>query len=297
MLSADMPAPRMSSPGGHCNASSTRCNSRNERLPDATPRHYVCRYNGGSSADIRRANGMDPDEDGRWLTYSELADARGIDRQSARRLASRLKWRRQTDNHQVVRVYVPLERADRPRRQRDMSTDASADTPADTSADMSRAISALEAAIAALRERAEADAGAVAGLREHLEQANNRAEMEHSRADRAEQGRDAERAQADALRDRLNAMQAQLADAHAALQAAEVANTRADTERERADRAEAGRDGERVRADELRARIEALQAQLTARQEVVDAAEAIRRADDARLALSRWARLRQAWRG
>jgi chromosome segregation ATPase len=72
----------------------------------------------------------------------------------------------------------------------------------------------------------------------------------------------------------------------------------------RADRAEAGREradqalvGERARADTLRDRIEALQVQLAARQEVVDAAEAIRQADDRRRALGRWARLRAAWRG
>jgi hypothetical protein len=37
--------------------------------------------------------------------------------------------------------------------------------------------------------------------------------------------------------------------------------------------------------------------QLTARQEVIDAAEALRQADDARKALGRWARVRRAWRG
>jgi hypothetical protein len=124
------------------------------------------------------------------------------------------------------------------------------------------------------------------------------------RAERAEQGRDAERARADALRDRLTTMQEQLADAHAALQAAEVAMTRAqqaeasrDTERQRADRAEQGREADRARADVLQAKLDDMRAQLTARQEVIDAAEAIRKADDARLARGRWARLRAAWRG
>jgi hypothetical protein len=58
---------------------------------------------------------------------------------------------------------------------------------------------------------------------------------------------------------------------------------------------------ERARGDALRERIEALQAQFElathARQEVVDAAEAIRQANDRRLRLSRWARLRAAWQG
>jgi transcription elongation GreA/GreB family factor len=67
--------------------------------------------------------------------------------------------------------------------------------------------------------------------------------------------------------------------------------------RRRADQAEEGRDGERARADALRERLDAIQVQLAARQEVVAAAEAIREANDRRLALGRWARLRRAWRG
>ena len=114
----------------------------------------------------------------------------------------------------------------------------------------------------------------------------------------------AEREHADMLRDRLNAMQEQLADAHAVLQAAEATATRAqqaeagrDAARMRADRAEQEREADRARADGLQAKLDDMQERLTARQEVVDAAEAIRNADDARLARSRWARLRAAWRG
>ena len=47
----------------------------------------------------------------------------------------------------------------------------------------------------------------------------------------------------------------------------------------------------------LRDRLDAMQVELSARQEVVDAAEAIRQANDKRLAMGRWARLRAAWRG
>ena len=231
-----------------------------------------------------------------WMTYGEIAAARGIKRAAAIRLVQRHRWtKREGSNDGFAHILVPAEWA-KP-GDRTPPDDVEQRRPTTSPRDNTRTISALQAAIAALRE--------------HLEQANRRTEADaatiaklEQRADRAEQGRDAERAQADALRDRLNAMQAQLADAHAALQAAEAANTRADraeratnTERERADRAEAGRDGERARADELRARIEAMQAQLAARQEVVDAAEAIRRADDARRALSRWGRFRRAWRG
>ena len=133
---------------------------------------------------------MDAGQEGKWLTYAELADARGIDRQSARRMANRTHWRRQKDNHGVVRVYVPLAQAERQRRQRDIS----ADTPAVMPADMSAVTRPLEAAIAILRKQ--------------LELANSRAEQ-------AEAGRDAERSRADALRDRIKALQVQLATAEA----------------------------------------------------------------------------------
>src|SRR6516165_6881540 len=51
---------------------------------------------------------MDHD-DGRWLTYPELAAVRDIDKPSAIRLATRKKWRRQRDNRRIVRVLVPPE--------------------------------------------------------------------------------------------------------------------------------------------------------------------------------------------
>jgi hypothetical protein len=123
-------------------------------------------------------NGGDAD-DGRWLTYAELAEARDIDHQSARRLASRQKWRRQRDNHGIVRVYVPATQAEPHRSQKDMSADKSVDT----TADISHIVSVLEAAVTGLRERAEL--------------ADGRAELERARADRAEQARYAEQARAE----------------------------------------------------------------------------------------------------
>jgi hypothetical protein len=144
---------------------------------------------------------MDASEEGRWMTFTELADFRCIDRQSARRLASRQKWRRQKDNHGIVRVYVPLILADRRVATADTSADMAADMSADITADMSRAISTLEAAISTLREQ--------------LEQSNRR-------VDRAEQGRDAERSRADALRDQIEALRVQLADRQEVVDASEA---------------------------------------------------------------------------
>ena len=102
-------------------------------------------------------------DDGRWLTYPELAAVRGIDKPSAIRLATRKKWRRQRDNRRVVRVLVPTEwlspryqSADQPMDRRDQDMDPSSDQT-----DFAAALAAVQAAhageVAALH-------GQVAGL-------------------------------------------------------------------------------------------------------------------------------------
>ena len=53
---------------------------------------------------------MDDARDGtRWLTYGELAAARGISKASATRLAFRKHWPRRTGNDGQARVAVPLD--------------------------------------------------------------------------------------------------------------------------------------------------------------------------------------------
>jgi hypothetical protein len=49
------------------------------------------------------------DANGTWMTYDELAAARGIDRIAAVKLALRNAWRKQRDRYRVARVRVPLE--------------------------------------------------------------------------------------------------------------------------------------------------------------------------------------------
>jgi hypothetical protein len=93
-------------------------------------------------------------DDGRCMTFAELATARGISRASASKLVRRRKWRRQTDNRGTVRILVPAEAMDSPSvspsaRPSDNPSVGPSDSPLDTS----RAISALEAALAALDER------------------------------------------------------------------------------------------------------------------------------------------------
>jgi chromosome segregation ATPase len=231
---------------------------------------------GNASADVS--------DDGRWLTYDELAQIRGISRPSAERLVLRNRWRRQRDNQRVVRILVPLDRLSD-----DTSDHASADTSADVSSDVSGAIGAFEAALEAIKS---AHAGEISALRERAETAERRAEA-------ADTDRRAAQVRADqAMRDR-------------------------DAERQRADRSEQGREGERARADALRDRMDILQAQLTAveaegaasdvavaeltaelrdarrqAEEEVQAAETRREAEAAaRRSLGLVARLRAAWRG
>ena len=141
-----------------------------------------------------------------------------------------------------------------------------------------RLIAAFEATTTSLSERA-------ASAEKRADQAETRADRaeqaltgERRRADRAEAARDVERAGA---------------DAHAALQAAATAEARTERDKEQI---EQGRETAEASADELRTRLDDMQVQLTTQHEVVDAATAVRQADDTRRALGRWARLRAAWR-
>jgi hypothetical protein len=99
-------------------------------------------------------------EDGRWLSYAEIAAARGINKLSAERLVRRHRWRRQPDNQGGVRIFVPLTWVESPAQLAD--TDQ-ADSGPDVKPDIEEAVAALEAALAVLadqlmRERARADA-------------------------------------------------------------------------------------------------------------------------------------------
>src|SRR5690349_202479 len=97
----------------------------------------------------------DGDTDGtHWLSYAELAEARGISKRSAIRLTFRHRWQRQKGNDGTVRVAVPMSELERKpdARAPDVRDDIHVDTHAD-----SGTIKALEAAVSELRERAERD--------------------------------------------------------------------------------------------------------------------------------------------
>jgi hypothetical protein len=139
------------------------------------------------------ANGSaDEEADSRWMTYTELATARRITTSSAIKLVLRRGWRRQKDNHGTMRALVPPDCWE-PARGRN----------ADDDAYVREAIGALEASVAALRERAEA--------------AEQMARSERDRADRAVQARDGELMRSNSLRDRIDVLRAELADAMEAL--------------------------------------------------------------------------------
>jgi hypothetical protein len=209
-------------------------------------------------------------EEGRWMTYAELAAIRGIDRQSAARLSWRRHWRRQKDNHGTLRVFVPIE-------WQDGSQDASRDEPRepsrDVSRDMSRVIEPLEAAITLLGEQ--------------LGEANRRADGATTRLD-------AVLTVADGLHRQIAAMEVKLAAAEAG--AAEVPQLRAAV------------DAEHSHGIDLEARIAGLHDLLAdaehrlteaegAKETALRLTEAMEQAEAERRGKGRWARLRSAWRG
>jgi hypothetical protein len=141
------------------------------------------------------ANGSaDEDADSRWMTYGELAEARRIAPSSAIKLVLRRGWRRQKDNHGIMRALVPPAWFE-PALGRSFNADAH----------ISQAIGALEASVTALRERAEA--------------AEHAARIERERATQTQQALNAERSRADFLRERIDLLRAYLGDAEAAIEA------------------------------------------------------------------------------
>ena len=85
-------------------------------------------------------------EDGRWLTYAELAELRGITRKAAIRLTQRHQWRRQPGNDGATRVFVP---SDITRRQTPRDDGTSDDFQA-------KALAILEVALMEANKRADA---------------------------------------------------------------------------------------------------------------------------------------------
>jgi hypothetical protein len=137
---------------------------------------------------------------GRWMTYDELAEARGMKRSGAVRLVQRKKWRRQAGNDGLARILVPatelpaVPHTSTGTRRPERGGDAGAGT-------IAAAITALEAAVTTLTDqlsKAEARAEALAragenhaaevgSLRGRLDQAQAEARAAKERAERLEQ--------------------------------------------------------------------------------------------------------------
>jgi len=153
--------------------------------------------------------------DGRWLTFAELSQLRGISKTAAMKLVSRHGLRRQKNNKGQVRALVPL------------AWVADADTrEPNSAADMSRAIRAFDSAIATLHQqlvretgRTEAAERARTALTVQLAQAEAGRAAERSRAEADREARTRAEAEAVALRVQLDQARA---EAQRATQAAEA---------------------------------------------------------------------------
>lgn len=163
---------------------------------------------------------MDGDRDDagdgtRWLSYSELATARGISKASATRLAFRKGWPRRTGNDRQARVAVP------PAAQVPSSDDTPViihdiirdDTPDAMDGDTMADAAATGAAVAVL-------VAVVAELRADLGQARSALDVavadrlaDHGRAERAEAQTAAEAARATLAEARLASTEAALVEA------------------------------------------------------------------------------------
>jgi hypothetical protein len=213
---------------------------------------------------------MDDGRNGRWLTYSELAAVRGINRASAVKLVQRERWPRSSgnDRQRTVRVLVP----------EDWLTPAKefrANTEGNPS--LSREDTGMMATLTARAERAE----------QRADEANKRADVAVALADRTLARLTEVTAQADQAEKRAD-------------QAWTLVERWAASEKEaRRELVIAQGDLQRVReaADRLQ-QVEAAQAEAQKRAtDAETAAEELRQAEAARRGQGRWHRLRAAWRG
>ena len=154
-------------------------------------------------------------QEGRWLTYSELAKIRGIGRPSAVKLVQRERWRKLpgNDRDRTVRILVPPEwlRGGKAEPIREDIPDAIPDLRQQFEAANARA-DAASAAVAAANQRADAALAVadrtLAQLSEatgRIGEAERRAEAERARANQAETDRRAAEGRADTAEARAEA--------------------------------------------------------------------------------------------
>ena len=243
------------------------------------------------------ADGMDADTAGHWLSYAELAQVRGTDKQSALKLALRKRWPRRKNNHGTMQVCVPPEWLGEWARK--SSSTASGVAPdmafpmapaAADGMDINSIIATLDAATASLTKRAEAAEMLADSLQQERDKAHERADIAIALADRtlaqlAEANARADRAEQVVARERTRADRAELAQERlgSELAASQIAQSEAVAD-----------------AAELREAVQKAESDRTAvvaiTDQAVSAAEELRQANEERKARGRWARLRAAWR-
>jgi hypothetical protein len=157
----------------------------------------------------------DTGEGGRWMSYAEFAEARGISKASAIRMIQRRGWQRRPGNDGTARILVPPDALAPPGRQPPRS--AGEDT-APGSDLLQQALAALEAALAEANSRA----GAALALADRLG------------AQLADTGDRADRLERDLAAAHVIARAAQR-DAQEAQVAADQARAQAKTAQDRAD--------------------------------------------------------------
>jgi hypothetical protein len=126
-------------------------------------------------SDSVRLVGDSASDSARWMTFTELAAARGISRASASRLVRRRKWRRQSDNQGNVLILVPPEDSEQADSPMDIIRSLETTFREQIEAERSRADRAEAARDS---ERARAD-----DLREHQDRL--RAEVDSAKAELA----------------------------------------------------------------------------------------------------------------
>jgi hypothetical protein len=153
-------------------------------------------------------NRADIGADTRWLSYGELADIRGIGRESAIRIARRHRWARRSGNDGTVRVAVPRSFLEAKSRDR---PDDPRDNTGDSPPDISRLIKALEGQTEALK-------GQMGVVEAHNVTLRDQAAVAEQRAARADERVDQVLADLRAERAALQSLQAESAAAGRRLQ-------------------------------------------------------------------------------
>ena len=173
----------------------------------------------------------------RRMTYAELAVVRGISPASAKHLAQRHHWGRQTGNDGVTRVTVPLSALVKPAQTKEKSVtpDSESMSPATAATQRVSSGDVTGDVVDDVTPATEVLDGALEALREQLTKADQREEAERSRAGRAERQLEVERQRVEDSRKRIAELQEALTDAMVAerIAAGEAAALRAQAEERR----------------------------------------------------------------